>query len=120
MELVVHVEVSVLSKLDPDIAPIYSSQLSCIFSTDASVDTMLPIYSLNVITEEFVLVINSLIFSSVSVTVTPLEKLSAIKSCDVKASISANNMKSSTEKVLSKKLAERTREEEEVVLKTSS
>ena len=42
-ELVVQVDESVLSKSVPDKAPIYSSQLSCIFSTDASVATMLPI-----------------------------------------------------------------------------
>ena len=63
-----------LSKSDPDIAPIYSSQLSCILSTDASEATMLPMYSLCEITEEFVLVIKLLRFSAVSVTVTPLEK----------------------------------------------
>ena len=120
MELVAHVDISVLSKLDPDIAPIYSSQLSCIFSTDASVDTMLPIYSLWAITEEFVLVIKSLIFSAVSETVTPVGKLSVIKPWDVKASVSANNMKSSTEKDLFKKLEESTRVEEDFVLNVSS
>ena len=65
------------------------------------------------ITDEFELVIKSLILSAVSVTITPLEKLSAIKSCDVRASVSANNMKSSAEKVCPKKLAESTRSEEE-------
>ena len=71
------------------------------------------------ITEELVLVIKSLIFSAVSVTVTPVGKELAIKSCDVKASVSANNMKSSTEKVCSKKLAENIRVEEDFVLNVS-
>ena len=102
--LVSQVEVSVLSKLVPDNAPMYSSQVSWIFSLAAFELAILPIYFFTEITSEFVLVIKDLTLSGVSVTVIPLEKLSAIKFWEVRASISANVVKSEAVKVPPTKL----------------
>ena len=88
-----------LSKDVPDNAPIYSSQLSCIFSLASEEVVILLMYVFTAITDEEVFVIRDLILSAVSEIVIPEDKLSANKFWVVCASKSASAMNCSVVKL---------------------